>query len=230
MGIVGGLPERTDRKAYVRFELVPAEDKPASLLAGRYIAKDVEFALTSPPYSKDVVRQKVTTWLTTMEDNVRNDRLPRQWQDEYLADLAAWRKGQDIPLQGTAIRGWGVISPAQQENLIRINILTVEDLAGINDEGARRIGMGSLDLKNKAVAWLAQLTDKGPLTQEIASVKQENATLKASLATLEEQVKALVAANAVPAVTLTAPVKAPKFKISKNDILPDGEEPEQTTF
>ncbi len=216
---VGDVPERSERPAHVRFEGVAVEDKQASLAAGRYVAKNVEFALITPPYSKDVVRQKVTTWLSQMEDNVRNDRLPRQWQKEYLEQLEAWRKGQEMPLNGAAIRGWGVISPAQQEMLIRLNILTVEDLAGINDEGAKNIGMGSLDLKNKAKAWLAQLADKGPLTQKIAAVENENATLKSSIATLEAQVKALMADRPQQ----TSRKASPKVTIAADDILSDSE-------
>jgi hypothetical protein len=231
MAAVGDIMERTERKAYVRFEIAVIEDKPASLAAGRFVGRDVEIALTTPSYSKDVVRQKVTTWIQQMEENVRNDRLPRQWQKEYLEDLETWRKGQEIPLHGSPIRGWGVISPAQQENLTRMNILTVEDLAGVNDEGAKRIGMGALDLKNKAVAWLAQLKDKGPLTIEVAALKSENATLKTSLASLEAQVKALTAAvtstASQPQGTATVKAASSKVKIAANDILPDGEAEER---
>jgi len=189
---VGGVFDREERKAYVRFELVAEEDIVASKEAGRYISKDIEYAKITPPYSKDCVIQKVTTWIAQMEENVRNDRLPRKWMEEYIAQLEGWRKGQELPPEGTAIRGWSMISPAQQENCIRVNILTVEDLAGLNDSGARMLGMGSLDLKNKALAWLAQAKDKGPLVIEMTALKRENETLKASLASLEAQVKQIM--------------------------------------
>jgi len=192
---VGGVFDREERKAYVRFEMVAEEDLVASKTEGRYISKDVEYAKITPPYSKDCVVQKVVTWLAQMEENVRNDRLPRKWADEYLAQLAAWRKGQELPPEGTAIRGWSMISPAQQENCIRVNILTVEDLAGVNDTGARMLGMGSLDLKNKAIAWLAQAKDKGPLTIEVTALKRDREIDRATIETLKEQVKQLMAAK-----------------------------------
>lgn len=185
--------ERKDRPAYVRFERVAVEDKAASLKAGHYVAKDVDFALITPPYSKDVFKIKVSQWKENMKLDVHNERLPVQWMEKYLEDYERWLTGQEIPLNGSPIKGWGVISPAQQKNLIEMNILTVEDLAGINDEGIRRIGMGGLDLKHKAKAWLSQLQDKGPLTQEIASVKAENQLLKTTVAALEERVKELAA-------------------------------------
>lgn len=187
------LNERADRPAYVRFERNPKEDKAESLKRGRAVFNDVDFALITPPYSKDVIVVKVEQWLLNMEMDVRNERMPRDWMERYKAAYAAWQNGQEIPLHGSPIRGWGVISPAQQETLLRMNILTVEDLAAVNDEGIRRIGMGGTELKNKARAWLSQLTDKGPLTMEMAALKQENDNLKGSLATMQEQIRQLQA-------------------------------------
>lgn len=212
--VVGDIFERKERAAHVRFERRAIEDKPASLLAGHYIGKDVEFALITPPYSRDVFVTEVAHWLNTLDQDVRNGRLPAEWQDGYKKQLAAWRAGQDLPPVGSPIRGWGVLSPAQQEMLTSMNILTVEDLALMNDEGMRRIGMGGLELKNKAKGWLAQLQDKGPLTQEIAAVKAENAVLKTSLESLEAQVKAL-REQAVPQTTITADDIQPEVEQSR---------------
>lgn len=202
------LAERSERPAYARFERVPVEDKQASLAAGHYVAKDVDFALITPPYSRDVVRIKVSQWLLNLEQDLRNDRIPKPWVEKYKEDYRSWQNGQEIPLRGVPIKGWGVISPAQQETLLRMNILTVEDLAGINDEGIRRIGMGGSDLKNKAVAWVKQLSDKGPLTQENAALKQENETLRGTIVALEETIKRLQ-------------VSAPALLVEENESLLD---------
>ena len=188
---VGELLDRKDRPAYVRFERVPVEDMAASKSAGHYVARDVDYALITPPYSKDVFKIKVEQWKMNMKQDVHNQRMPEEWMVNYLKAYEMWRNGQEMPLSGTPIKGWGVISPAQQETLIRMMVLTVEDLAAINDEGVKRVGMGGLDLKNKAVAWLSQLNDKGPLTQEIAAVKKENDILKSSVETLTRQVSEL---------------------------------------
>jgi hypothetical protein len=221
-GAVGAVAERTDRPALVRFKRVVIEDKAASLAEGRFVGKDVDYALITPNYSKDCLEIKVTQWKVNMEADVRAERMPKDWQDTYLRMYQAWLNGQELPLNGAPIRGWGVLSPAQQENLIRMNILTVEDLAGVNDEGMRRLGMGGLDLKNKATAWLQQLKDKGPLTQEVAALKNENAQLLNIVEQLQETVKALEAR--IPAAQ---PVAAPvQIGISADDIMP---EDEQTT-
>jgi len=221
MGVVGEVTDRQDRPAMVRFERVAMEDKAGSLAAGRYISKDVDISMTTPPYSRDVIRQKATQWLVNLEQDVRNNRIPESWAEQYRDAYRRFQNGQEQPLNGTAIRGWGVISPAQQENLISINVLTVEDLAGINDEGLRRVGMGAMDLKNKAVAWIKQLNDRGPLVQENSALKAQVDLLTANLATVTRQVNELKAQQPPVAVVTR------EEQISADDILP---EPENRTL
>lgn len=215
MSTVGEVIDRKDRPAYVRFERVPVEDKAASLKAGHYVAKDVDYALITPPYSKDVFKIKVEQWKANMKQDVHNERLPQSWMDRYLEDFNRWQNGQEIPLVGTPIKGWGVISPAQQETLIRMNVLTIEDLAAINDEGVTRIGMGAIDLKNKAKAWLAQLNDKGPLTQEIAAVKAANTLLEGSIASLTRQVEELTSQLRAQSVAQAPATESTEIKVAE---------------
>jgi hypothetical protein len=208
------VADRAERQAYVRFKRVAVENKAESIKQGKFVAIDVDFALITPPYSKDVVELKVKTWFDNLEVDANAQRIPREWVQNYRAAYKAWLNGQEMPLSGTPIRGWGVLSPAQQENLIRQNILTVEDLAGVNDEGARRIGMGAIELKNKAIAWLRQLDDKGPLTQECAALKAENAALRIQVETLTRQVAEL---------RQKQPVDDGGDSLTADDILPESE-------
>lgn len=188
---VGELINREERPAYVRFERRPMEDKAASIREGRYVAKDVDFALVTPPYSKDCVEYKVEQWLINMDRNVRDGRIPEKWADQWKASYNSWKNGQEMPLSGTPIKGWGVLSPAQQQTLIAMNCLTVEDLAGINDEGLRRIGMGAIELRDKAKNWLASMKDHGAVTVQLAAMEQENRNLAATVEALKAQVEAL---------------------------------------
>jgi len=188
---VGELISREERPAYVRFERRPMEDKAASIREGRYVAKDVDFALVTPPYSKDCVEYKVEQWLINMDRNVRDGRIPEKWADQWKASYNSWKNGQEMPLSGTPIKGWGVLSPAQQQTLIAMNCLTVEDLAGINDEGLRRIGMGAVELRDKAKNWLASMKDHGAVTVQLAAMEQENRNLATTVESLKAQVEAL---------------------------------------
>lgn len=208
---VGGMP-------YVRFERTAIEDVAATRDAGHYVAKDVDVAHITPPYSKDIIKHKVVNWFTKLEGDVRNERIPREWVDKYKAAYAAWQKGQELPLDGFPIRGWGVCSPAQQETLIKLHILTVEQLAAANDEGIRRIGMGGIDLKNKAEAWLKQLSKAGKPTIEIAALKKENESLSNSVASLEKRISELTNLVEQSGILKQAPMTA---AINASDLMDD---------
>lgn len=195
---VVGMVDTTERPPLVRFERRGVEDRNASIEHGRYVERDVDVALVTPPGSRDVMVHAVEDWLKNLQRNVVEMRMPQGWLDRYREQYEHWRKGEELPLNGTPIKGWGVISPAQAKNLISLNILTVEDLAQLNDEGIRRIGMGGVDLKHKANAWLRQLEDKGLLTQEHAALKAENKSLKDQLDSLTKQVEMLMQANKSP--------------------------------
>lgn len=188
---VGDLATREERPPYVRFESKTVEDKAASLAAGRYVGKDVHYAIVTPTYSKDEMPYKVDRWLEGVEKNVRDGRMNPKWLDMWKDAYQRWKNGQEIPLSGTPIRGWGLIAPSMQETLIRMNCMTVEDLAAINDEGMKRVGMGALELKNKARNWLQAMKDHGPIATQITALEKENEILKSQVETLGAQVAAL---------------------------------------
>jgi hypothetical protein len=215
MSAVGEIQQRVDRPAQVEFERRAVEDVPASQKEGRYVAKDVDYVKIFVPYSKDINEMRVDRWFNNLDQYAKQDRIPRDWPANYRKLYQAWKDGQELPLNGTPIRGWGVISPAQQEMLIHLHIVTVEDLANMNDEGSRRVGMGALELKNKARNWLAQLTDKGPLTLKMTQLENENALLKRNLADLQETVSKLLAQSGGDA-RVTVPIAD---TIAPNDIL-----------
>jgi len=122
---------------------------------------------------------------------VINQRIPREWLEEYKKAYEYWQKGQEMPLNGFPIKGWGIISPAQQETLIKMHVLTVEQLSVINDEGLRRIGMGALDLKNKAEAWLKTLKKAGASTLEISELKADNERMRINISNMENKIAEL---------------------------------------
>ncbi len=183
-----------ERPAILKFYVDVVEDKPASLREGRFIGREVEMVeVTVPGNGGNNTIHKVKTWLAQLEIEVANGRLNPEWAALYRDGYARWKKGQSIPLNGTPVKGWGVISAKQQEELIRLDILTVEDLAGMTGDAQRLAGMGAIELKRKAAAWLAQMSDKGPLTQQMAALQQENDLLKGSVETLTQQVRGLLA-------------------------------------
>jgi hypothetical protein len=187
------LPEQSGGMPYVRFERIAVEDPKASIEAGHYVARDIDYVKITPPYSKDIFTTKVTSWQAQLKVDADNGRIPYDWIQKYNAAYEAWKSGQEIPLDGIPIKGWGVCSPAQQETLIRMHILTVEQLAAVTHEGLTRIGMGGVDLKNKAEAWLKSLKKSGSVSVEIAALKKENTSLNHSVSSLMSRIEELTA-------------------------------------
>lgn len=207
--------------AYVRFEKMAQEDKAASLLAGHYVARDVDMALITPPYSKDIMKYKVSSWFEQLKTDSLNGRIPAEWLDKYKAAYESWQKGQELPVDGIPIKGWGVCSPAQQETLIKMHILTVEQLADINHEGLQRIGMGAVDLKNKATAWLKSLKKSGAITLENVELKRQVEEQSLTISGMEKKINDL--ANMVKQLSDNTPIPGPVAMgnvvgISANDL------------
>ncbi len=185
------MEDNKPRPAFVRFERRVCENHEASKQAGQFVGKDVDYALVTAPGTRDVYIVKASQWLENIKQEMNGDRLPREFYEHYVKMYEAWKNDEELPLNGSPIKGWGVISPAQQETLIRMHILTVEDLAASNDEALHRIGMGAVTLRDKARAWIAQLSDRGPLTQEISALKLDNRNLKASNESLMRQIEGM---------------------------------------
>lgn len=187
---VGEILERDeDRAAYVRFERIAVKDNEATLRDGCYKSKDQDMIYVTPPYSKDEYPSKVDVFFQKKEGDVRSGRIPQKHLELWKEAYARWLKGQEAPLDGTDVRNWAAISPAQAKNMIAVGCRTIEDLAQANDEAMRRLGMGANDLKNKAKAWLQAAKDHGPLTMEIAQLKNENKQLQGTIDSLQNQIK-----------------------------------------
>lgn len=194
MSIVDNVEEtNTVPLSQIRFEIALVEDAIKSAQEGHYVAKEVHYVHVKVPGSMDIWKQKVDAWFKLKQEDVKNDRIPQKHLDIYKEAYARWKQGQEMPLHGMPIKGWGVISPAQQETLIRLNVLTVEELSKLNDEGMRRVGMGSLDLKNKAIAALTAAKDTGTLVIENASLKKRLDAAEKNQEEMSKQISALMA-------------------------------------
>ena len=189
---ISDFSDRKERAPYVRFEKGVVDDPQASVAAGHYVGRDVDYALVTPPYTRDVFKQEAKDFFQNMKSDAAAGRIDPEWLKKWESDYAAWQKGEEIPLVGTPIKGWLMASPAQQQACIQANILTVEDLAQANDEGVVRLGLGGQQLRTLARSALAATNDIGKVVMESAAKDQKIAVLEGSVASLSNQVEELV--------------------------------------
>ena len=180
------------RPPFVEFKRVALPDPVNTEKLGRRMTKDVDFAFIMQPGSRDQVERVATDWLAMLKNKQLSgaaDAYPDEWVTAFHKKYEAWKEGHDAPLNGTSVREWPVLSPAEAENFIALRVMTIEDVAAMTEDAMSRVGMGSRALRDKAREWLAGKDAAGQLAEE-------NKTLKAALAELMERVKQLETAPA----------------------------------
>lgn len=184
-----------DAKApWVVFETRAEEDRDASIQQGRFVARDVDYAIITPHGSKDRVERVVKEWFDYLEREATQSRFDANWLAAYKRAYASWKEGREIPTEGTPIINWPLLSPSQARMLQDLHVLTVEVLAGANEELVRRLGMGGRNLVQKAKDYLAQATP-GKAAEETAALRSQVESQEHTIKDLQEKLAAFKAAQ-----------------------------------
>lgn len=154
--------------------------------------KEVEYVTVRQPGGADSVIFEVEKWFDShLPMEVANGRMNPAFPPAYKKYYDHWKAGQEIPIEGTAIKLWPVATKAQVKQLTDLHILTVEDLATLPDDAVTRIGIGGVTLKQRAMAWMTSAQKNGQATVELVALKQSNDLLQKNLATVTEQLEEL---------------------------------------
>lgn len=202
------------RPPHIRFTMKPVEDRNATIEAGHTVFLDVPHVIVTPQGSKDSVEKPVKEWLESVDQQVREDRMPGDWAEKFHQAFAHWKRGEEIPVEGTPLSNWGSISPAELATCKGIHILTLEDLSTANDEAVRRMGMGGLALKQRAKKFMEAAAGPGKLLEENRALQQKFETAEERRLELETRIAQLEAlvGKANP-VKVTAPAAELAAKI-----------------
>lgn len=182
-----------ERPAYVTFEVRSVKDNNASIEAGHYVGKDVVFALITPMGSKDRIERVAAEWFAKLQRDVQESRLPREFYNLYKAVYDDFLAGRETPVNGVALENWPAMTPTLRNTLVSIGVRTVEDLAAANEEVIRRMGMGGRAWKQKAEDYLKAASTTGKVSEELSSLKAQNADLQKSNEDLQAKVQMLSA-------------------------------------
>ena len=186
-GYAGMLDPALDRRPAVVVEFFsnPEENADKTRQAGHAVFDDIDYAR----WWKRGSNQAAT--------ECRVDRMkkfyPHIWEFA-AARYKAWKEGQEMPLEGTPLAQWPMVSRGQVETLRTINLRTVEELAATTDGDFARIGPGARDLREKARAWLKVAADTGKIAAELKSRDDQIASLQALAKQQAEDMQELRAA------------------------------------
>ena len=191
------IAEMKARPPHLRFENIAVEDRNATVEAGHPVFKEVAHVHLTPVGSRDSVTKEVSEWLLQNQRQVDEERLPREWADNFRRAFEHWKAGEEMPLNGSPIRTWPGASAAEIASCKAVHVLTVEDLAQANDETVRRLGMGGLELKKRALRFLDEAHGAGRLVAENAALRAELADVKSRAETTEARLAQLEKASGV---------------------------------
>jgi hypothetical protein len=159
-----------ERPPYVQFERRAVEDRTASNTAGHYVSRDVDFAIVTRPGARDTVEKPVADLIAGWQQYAKSGSIPLTWVNGLKDSYRAWKEGEDVPTEGTPIKGWPPLSPAAQKDLIHAGVRTVEDLANLPDQDVASLVMGGIAFKLKAKSWLEAAKDTGRLAEQMTSM------------------------------------------------------------
>lgn len=168
------------RPPMVEFSWREMEDRNASLEAGRFVARQVAHVTITPlgDNGKTRVYRGAEEWLEDLQRQVKADMYPPEWARKMNDAYQAWLAGEEMPLSGTPIKGWAILSAAESRHVIDGGIRTVEDLAELPDGAIGERGMGWLSWREKARNWIAAASSVGSVAARVTAAEAENADLK----------------------------------------------------
>jgi hypothetical protein len=174
---------------YVEFELRPEEDREETISQGMPVFKDVEFAMITMPGGGLVVDKPINEALLHEWKNGDNRRKPPS-PFAYRA-YEAWKEGREAPVNGTDLKNWPGVTPAQLKTCQNATVRTIEDLAAANADTIRKLGMGGVAMMEKAKAYLAS-ANQNKTSEEVSALMVKLDALSDTVKRKDEQISDLL--------------------------------------
>ena len=176
-----------EASVFVEFYTDALELKYRSEEEGRPIFEDRAFVRLLIPGDTTNQIERVAT-------DADKHKYPKAWA-RYVA-------GEKSAEYGTPLEQWPQITRAQMKEAKYFEIHTVENMAGLSDSHLSRLGMGFMDLRNKAKAYLDAAAGTAIATKDAAEkarMQSEIDDLKAQIAELAKPRRGRPAAEPVEA-------------------------------
>ena len=162
-----------DEKLLVKFYTKTVENKSASKEQGRAVFKDREYVDIRIPGTRGAGAARPAT-------HRDRERFPKHY--------AAFKQRVELPLEGTPLSEWPMVTRSHAEELAFSGIKTVEHLADMSDTIASQM-MGGQTFKAKARAWL----ERAKVDVSVEKLEQELTKRDEQIQALSDKLEALLA-------------------------------------
>ena len=178
---------------YVRFETEVAESKDEE---GHATYKNRYMAYITPCGGRDEVLKVAEDWIKELRDKAHSrsafDSSAEEytkWYEHFSRHFDLYKNGEEMLCAGTPIRACLGFTKAEVAQAEKVNLFSIEDLAGCNEEALGYMGVGSRSLKIKAQEILKTQQTTRP-AEEFAALHTQIEQLQADLKELREANKA----------------------------------------
>jgi hypothetical protein len=152
----------------VKFWIDPVINPKKTAEAGYPVHDDVEKAMVRVPGSRDETPVKIDA----------------KFLAEYGDLYERWKKTQEQPVDGLALELWPPLPKSLVEDWRYFGVRSVQQLANLNDGNCQKMGMGVIEWRRKAQAWLEEAKTHAA-SQRLVS---ENEHLRREVDRLSKQV------------------------------------------
>jgi hypothetical protein len=185
-------PRDPDNALVALFKHYAVENEAKSRAAGRPIYDDVEYVEIRAPGSKDV---KVFPATTISADSIRTDPYTGAvkqitYAERFHRQYRQFKEHAAQTKSGTPLAGVAFLTEARKAEMRALNVYTVEQLAQIDGQELKNLGMGGRDLKNAAQAYIDDALRNVPnleLQAKLEAAEARNQVLEQDVAALQHK-------------------------------------------
>jgi hypothetical protein len=185
-------PRDPDAALVAVFKYRAVENPVKSKEAGRPIFDDVEECEIRAPGSKDIKTFPATE---ISRDVVRTDPYTGAvkeitYAERFQRQYRQFKENTTQTKSGTPLAGVAFLTEARKAELRALNLYTVEQLAQIDGQELKNLGMGGRDLKNSAEAFIADAYRNVPdlnLQARLEAAEARNLVLEQDVAALQHK-------------------------------------------
>lgn len=161
------------------------DNSPANLFVEFY-EDALEIPFKSEKEGRPVYEQRIFVRIMVPGDATSIIETPatEQHKQEHRREFERFEKGMKDVIDGTPLNMWPVVNKSQVKECEFFEIRSVEQLGELSDSSCKRMGMGYMELRSKARAWLLAAKDSAVVTRQAA----ENDRLQGEIEALKEQI------------------------------------------
>lgn len=177
----------TDAVLLVQFRNHAILNEAKTAAEGRPIYDDMEVCEIRGPGSRNTTVQPALAQSHWDEDPHTGLQRRVTYAERFSRQYTQFKAQQTQTVRGTPLDHVPFLTEARRAELRALNIYTAEQLAEVDGQELKNLGVGGRDMKNRAIEYIAEAKTHAPSAQLVVELD----AMRAKLATLEEDNAAL---------------------------------------